>query len=77
MLGKIDKIKEHIGAIKVYLAIVVSLMVTIGAGVANLYLSGKSSFLMWLGVIGILILSFVFALLAKYMHKKIDDLEDL
>ncbi len=76
-MGKIDKIKEHIGALKVYLAIVVSLMVTIGAGVANLYISSGSTLMIWLGVVGIVVLSIAFAVLAKYMHNKINELEEL
>ena len=37
-MGKIDKIKEDIGAFKVYQGFVVVSIITIGTGVAKLYL---------------------------------------
>lgn len=37
-MGKMDEVKEHIGALKTYLSIVVAMMLAIGAGVAKLYL---------------------------------------
>lgn len=76
-MGKIDRVKEHIGALKIYLAIIVSLAVTLSAGVAKLFIEDSNVFLQWLGIVGILLLSSLFILVARYMHKKIDDLEEL
>jgi len=37
-MAKIDEIKEHIGALKSYLNIVVALILAFGAGISKLYL---------------------------------------
>jgi len=76
-MAKIDELKEEIGAIKTYLGFIVAFIITIGAGVAKLFIDNSSELLLMLGVIGILIFAFIFALLAKVMHKKIKSLKDI
>ena len=76
-MAKIDEIKEEIGAIKTYLGFIVAFIITIGAGVAKLYLDNSSELLLLLGVIGILVFAIIFASLAKVMHNKIKSLKDI
>jgi len=76
-MSKQEKIKEEIGAIKSYLGFVIAFIITIGAGVIKIYLDESSDYLLWLGIIGVLVLSVVFSFLAKLMHNKINNLEDL
>ena len=76
-MGKIDKIKEDIGAFKVYQGFVVVSIITIGTGVAKLYLENSINELFWFGVVSINILILIFAIMAYEMHKKISELEDL
>jgi len=76
-MAKIDLIKEEIGAIKTYLGFIVAFIITIGAGVAKLYLDNSSELLLLLGVIGILVFAIIFASLAKVMHNKIKLLKDI
>lgn len=76
-MSKQEKIKEEIGAIKSYLGFVIAFIITIGAGVIKIYLDESSNYLLWLGIIGVLVLSVVFSFLAKLMHNKINNLEDL
>ncbi|NOQ32305.1 MAG: hypothetical protein GQ570_14440 [Helicobacteraceae bacterium] len=76
-MAKLDEIKEEIGAIKTYLGFIVAFIITIGAGSAKLYLDNDSNLLLFLGISGIIILSIIFALLAKVMHKKIKSLKDI
>lgn len=76
-MAKLDEIKKEIGAIKIYLGFVVAFIITMGAGVAKLFLDGTSDLLLMLGVFGILVFSIVFAFLAKVMHKKIKSLKDI
>ena len=76
-MSKIDKIKEHVGALKVYLGVLVSMIIAMGAGAAKLYIDNSNGLLMWMSVAGIVLFSIAFIFIAKYMHKKIDELEDL
>jgi len=76
-MAKIDEIKEHIGALKSYLNIVIALILAIGAGVSKLYLAEISNVLFWSGIGLIAILLVVFVIIAKAMHNNIEKLKDL
>ena len=76
-MAKIDEIKEEIGAIKTYLGFIIAFIITIGAGVAKIYIDGSSELLLFLGAFGLFVLSIIFALLAKAMHNKIKSLKEL
>jgi FtsH-binding integral membrane protein len=55
----------------------VAFIITIGAGVAKLFLDNSSELLLILGIIGIILFAFIFAFLAKVMHNKIKSLKDI
>jgi len=76
-MAKIDEIKEHIGALKSYLNIVIALILAIGAGVSKLYLAEISNVLFWSGIGLIAILLVVFVIIAKAMHNNIEKQKDL
>jgi len=76
-MSKSDKVKEEIGAIKSYLGFVIAFIITIGAGLAKVYLDNSSDFLILLGVLSLLVLAIVFSFLAKLMHQKISELENI
>ena len=76
-MGKIDKAKEFIGALKVYLALITALLMGDISGTVKLYQSGVFDFTFWMGVVTIIVLAIIFMMLAKFMHKKINNLEDL
>ena len=76
-MAEIDEIKEEIGAIKTYLGFIIAFIITIGAGSAKVYLENSSDLLLSLGIIGVIFLAFVFAMLAKVMHRKIKSLKDI
>ncbi len=76
-MSKIDKAKEYIGVIKVYMGfLLASLMATI-TGTSKLYLSNHTNIMFWIGVIAIILIAISFLLLMKHLHKKVNDLEDL
>lgn len=76
-MGKLDKEKEYIGTIKVYMGfLLASLMGTI-TGTVKLYLANQLGSMFWVGVVGIVLIALTFLSLVKHLHKKIDDLEDL
>jgi len=76
-MGKLDKAKEYIGVIKVYMGFVLASLMGTVASTSKLYLSGEIYIMFWIGIIGIVLLSLGFLLLMKHLHKKINDLEDL
>ncbi len=76
-MAKIDELKEHIGALKNYLNIVVAIILTIGAGISKLYLANNVHILFWLGIILILILFVLFVILTQAIHKNIKKLKEL
>ena len=76
-MGKIDKEKEFIGALKVYLALITALLMGDISATVRLFQNGILDFTFWMGIATIIILAIIFMKLAKFMHKKINDLEDL
>ncbi len=76
-MGKIDKEKEFIGALKVYIALITALLMGDISGTVKLYQSGVLDFTFWIGIITIIVLATLFMLLAKFMHKRINNLEEL
>jgi hypothetical protein len=76
-MGKLDEVKEHIGALKTYLSLIVAVVLASGAGVAKLYDDNNISLLFWLGIAVIVIAIIVFMLISKSMHNNIKKLKDL
>ena len=76
-MGKIDEIKEHIGALITYLSIIIAVVLACGAGIAKLYDDGKIGLLFWLGIGVIIIAILAFILVSKSMHVNIKKLKDL
>ena len=76
-MTKLDKIKEDIGALKTYQGYLIAIIITIGAGTAKLYLDNMINVLFWIGIVGVITLSVTFIVLARYMHKKINEIEEL
>jgi len=76
-MSKIDKAKEYIGILKVYMGILTALIIGDVSGTVKLFNNGITGVTFCLGIISIIGLSVLFARLAKYTHKKIDELEDV
>jgi uncharacterized protein YacL len=76
-MSKIDKAKEYIGILKVYMGILTALIIGDVSGTVQLFNTGMTGITFWLGIISIIVLSVLFMRLAKYTHKKIDELEDI
>lgn len=76
-MAKIDEIKEHIGALKGYLNIIIAVILALGAGTSRLYLSGEVGVLFYIGLGLILLLLVVFALISRAVHVNIKRLRDL
>ena len=76
-MANIDKAKEYIGALKVYLALITALLMGDISGTVRLFQNNILDFTFWLGITTIIILAIIFMAIAKQMHKKINELEDL
>jgi len=76
-MGKIDRAKEYINILKVYMGILIALIISDISGTVKLFQNQQTDVTFWLGVISIIVLSAIFARLAKYTHQKIDELEAL
>ena len=76
-MAELDRAKEYIGALKVYLALVTALLIGDISGTVKLFQSNIKDFTFWIGTASIFVLAIIFALLAKHMHKKIEELKDL
>ena len=76
-MATIDKIKEYIGALKVYLALITAFIMADISATVKIYQNGNTDFIFWIGIITIFMLALIFLFLARHMHKKIDNLKDL
>ena len=76
-MGKIDKEKEYIGALKAYLGFILAVILAIGTGLVKLYLTEEFGFLFWIGAVVILGAIVLFAYVVKILHTHIDKLEEL
>jgi len=76
-MAKIDEIKEHINTLRNYLNILTAIILTVGAGVAKLYINDEIGLLFWIGIIFSLIFILIFALISKSIHDNIKKLKDL
>ena len=76
-MSKLDKAKEYIGMLKVYMGILIALIISDVAGTIKLFKENIVDLTFWFGVISILLLSIAFVRLAKHAHEKINELEEL
>jgi uncharacterized protein YacL len=76
-MSKLDKAKEYINMLKVYMGIIIALIISDISGTAKLFNAEKIGITFWLGIVSTIILSLLFMRLAKYVHRKIDELEEL
>ncbi len=76
-MSKIDKEKEYINMLKVYMGILIALLISDISGTVKLFQKEEVDTVFWFGIVSVIALSLAFIKLAKYAHRKIDDLEDL
>ena len=75
-MGKIDKIKEHIGWLKVAFAIAVATDITLIGWLVTNY-EEKSLTISIMATSTVVIVSFIIILINKIAFKKMDELEEL
>jgi len=75
-MAKIDEIKELINTLRVYLGFLLAIILSLGAGIAKLYISKSVGLLFYLGVLIIFIVMIGF-IINNRLHKEIKKLKDL
>ena len=76
-MADLDRAKDFINNIRLYMTIVVAIVLSIGSGVAKLYNADNFNYLFYAANILILILLLIFVFLAKLLHKKTNELKDI
>ena len=76
-MSKLDKAKEYLGILKVYMGILIVLIISDVSGTIKLFKEDRIDLTFWFGIVSIILLSMAFVKLAKYTHEKIDELEEL
>jgi len=76
-MADLDRAKDFINNIRLYMSILVAVILAIGSGVSKLYLGNSENYLFYAGNVLMLILIVTFIYLLKVLHRKTDELKDL
>jgi len=76
-MAELDRAKDYINNIRLYMTMCLALIIAIGSGISKIYLSGHSGFIFFLGNILLILLLIIFIYLAKVLHKRTDALKDI
>ncbi len=76
-MADLDRAKDFINNIRLYMTISVALIMAIGSSISKMYLNGDVDYLFFTANLLILILIVIFIYLAKVLHRKTDELKDL
>ena len=76
-MGRIDKQKDFLTNLRLYMTIIIVITVSIGNGIAKLYNSHDINYLFYLGSILTIFLLVIFVLLAKRLHVETNKLEEI
>lgn len=76
-MGQIDRQKDFLTNIRLYMTIIIVITVSVGSGVTRLYNSHDINYLFYIGSTLVLLLLLIFTLLAKKLHTETDKLEEM
>ena len=76
-MADLDRAKDFINNIRLYMTMCLALIISIGSGVSKLYAGENFSYIFFVGNVLILFLLLVFVFLAKKLHQKTDELKDI
>ena len=77
MIAELDRAKDNINNIRLYMTMCLALIISMGSGVAKLYIAQHFDYLFFVGNILLVALLLIFVYLAKKLHKKTDELKDI
>ena len=76
-MGKLDKQKDLLTNIRLYMTIIIVITLSIGSGVTKLYNSANINYMFYIGSILIISLLVIFVALAKKLHIETNKLEEI
>ena len=76
-MGKIDKAKEFIGLMKVFMGFLLAAIMGVVTSLIGRFDADAIDTTFWFGVVAVVILSIIFGLLVGFTLQKIDKLEEI
>lgn len=76
-MADLDRAKDFINNIRLYMTMSLALIISLGSGVLKLYTDENFTYIFFIGNILLLLLLFIFLFLAKKLHQKTDELKDI
>ena len=76
-MAELDRAKDFINNIRLYMTIIVAMVLSVGSGIAKMYNAHNFNFLFYAANSLVLILLLVFVYLTRLLHKKTDALKDI
>ena len=76
-MAKIDKQKDFLTNLRLYMSLIIVITISIGNGIAKLYNADEITYLFYVGSALIPIFLLIFVLLAKKLHVETNKLEEM
>ena len=76
-MADLDRAKDFINNIRLYMTIIVAVILSIGSGVAKMYNVDNFNYLFYAANVLELVLLILFVFLSKLLHKKTNELKDI
>jgi TM2 domain-containing membrane protein YozV len=76
-MADLDRAKDFINNIRLYMTMCLALIISIGSGIVKLYTNENLDYIFYLGNFLLIILLLIFIFLAKKLHQKTDELKDI
>jgi len=76
-MADLDRAKDYINNIRLYMTMCLALIIAVGSGISKLYVSNNFSYIFFVGNFIVVFLLLIFIFLAKKLHKKTDELKDI
>ncbi len=76
-MGDIDRAKDYINNIRLYMTMSLALIISIGSGVSKMYTTNNIGYLFYIGNALLFFLLVIFVYLARKLHQRTDELKDI
>ena len=76
-MADLDRAKDFINNIRLYMTMCLALIISIGSGISKMYVAQDFNYIFFVGNVLLISLLLIFVFLAKKLHKKTDELKDI
>jgi len=76
-VSKLDSKKELLNTLRTSFGVIIALILTVTAGLINLYYKGNVDFLFYIGIIFDIMLVFILPIIVRYIVTNIKEIEEL